>query len=567
MEEKEKPAAAPVSSAVGGTEQAQEETSRKKKLFTRRSLIASFACTGVLALVAGSLTVFSEMNPAASGGEKASLLPLKEGKDAAADNSALLQSAIDEASEAGGNVSIGEGVFYFALTDESSDGNYVVAMRDGVEVRGAGVDKTILKPLGRYAMTGEAPHGIDMFYYDGLDDGRYLKGATFRDFTIDGESTQGSLRGYNASGKGFFFKLFQDCLWENVCVRNTDGTGFGADFPINCTMRNCTAVGCGKNATSSSVGASGFGVGVGYSEDESMLIENCSSSCNTKFGFFFEHQSLFGSDGMTAKKAEGFRVSGCKAWGNLINFGGNRAYDVVYRGCESDVSSDSYTDMYTDYAFRFVDHSVRVVVEEAVVDQMYSDMTAGSSSETMEWALANNVAHVGSNDNDTFRPTDKVTRAEVAVFLWRYAGRPGNVVLGGDEPDAPATDVGADDYCADAVRWLKVDGLSTAEKFRGDDSITLGEFALLLWRYALLLNDEGSQASYALRLSRDAATTWDVPCAASAKEEQQTALSWVKDEGIMSVADAAAARSACTRIEAMDALYAFDNARNAAAAS
>ncbi len=561
MDEKAKPAVAPDDGAV---EQKLGKPSDKKKLFTRRSLIASFACTGVLALAAGSLTVFSEMNPAGTDGKKASTLALKEGKDAALDNSAILQQAIDGASEEGGAVSIGEGVFYFAFTDASSDGNYVIEMRDGVEVRGAGTDKTILKPLGRYAMTGEAPHGIDMFYYDGLDDGRYLKNATFRDFTIDGESTQGSLRGYNASGKGFFFKLFEDCLWENVCVRNTDGTGFGADFPINCTMRNCTAVGCGKNATSSSVGASGFGVGVGYSENESMLIEDCSSSCNTKFGFFFEHQSLFGSDGMTAKKAEGFRVLGCKAWGNLINFGGNRAYDVVYRGCESDVSSDSYTDMYTDYAFRFVDHSVRILVEEAVVDQMYSDIPSGSSSQTMEWALSNNVAHVGSSDNDTFRPTDKVTRAEVAVFLWRYAGRPGNVVLGDASLDAPATDVGADDYCADAVRWLKADGLSSTAKFRGDDTITVGEFALLLWRYASLLGDEASQASYALRLSRETAPAWSIPRAASAKDEEQTALSWVQSEGIMEIPDAATARSACTRIEAMDALYAFDNARNAA---
>ena len=69
-------------------------------------------------------------------------------------------------------------------------------------MRGSGKDATILKPLGRYAMTGEAPHGIDMFYYDGFDDRRYLDNASLYDFTIDGESTQGSLRGYNASGKG-----------------------------------------------------------------------------------------------------------------------------------------------------------------------------------------------------------------------------------------------------------------------------------------------------------------------------------------------------------------------------
>lgn len=561
MEEKEKPAV-PAEPGEAGGEQEEGGHPRKGKLVTRRSLVASFACTGVLALAAGVLTAVSRLGSDDSAAVKTPSLPLKEGEGAASDNARMLQEAIDAAAEAGGEVRIDEGTFYFSFTGASSDGNYVIEMRDGVEVRGAGVDKTILKPLGRYAMTGEAPHGIDMFYYDGLDEGRYLKNATFRDFTIDGESTQGSLRGYNASGKGFFFKLFQECLWENVCVRNTDGTGFGADFPINCTLRNCTAIGCGKNATSSSVGASGFGVGVGYSERESMLIENCASSCNTKFGFFFEHQSLFGSPEMTAERAEGFRVLGCTAWGNLINFGGNRAYDVVYSGCESDSSSDSFTDEYTDYAFRFVDHSVRIVVENSTVDQAYSDaLTSSARSGAVEWALANNVAHVGSGENDTFRPDDTASRAEVAIFLWRYAGRPGDVVLGEAANAAPAPDVDGSSYYADAVLWLKTDGLSTSAKFRPDDAISAGELALLLWRYAALLSDESSQAAYAVRLARENAATWEIPSAPSPKEEQQTALSWVNAEGILDVSTAAASRASCSRAQVLDALYAFDCAK------
>ena len=116
-------------------------------------------------------------------------------------------------------------------------------MRDNVEVRGSGKDATILKPLGRYAMTGEAPHGIDMFYYDGFDDRRYLDNASFYDFTIDGEHAGASA---NASGRGFLG--CSRLRWERVEVRNTDGTGFGADYPVDCVMR-CSAIGCGKNAT------------------------------------------------------------------------------------------------------------------------------------------------------------------------------------------------------------------------------------------------------------------------------------------------------------------------------
>ena len=245
-------------------------------------------------------------------------------------------------------------------------------------------------------MTGEAPHGIDMFYYDGFDDRRYLDNASFYDFAIDGESTQGSLRGYNASGKGFFFKLFRGCTWERVEVRNTDGTGFGADYPVDCVMRDCTAIGCGKNATADSYGASGFGVGVGLSEDESMVIENCTSSANTKFGFFFEHQSLYRLNGVGARRAKGFQVTNCTAWGNLINFGGNRAYDVVYDHCVSDQPKKSGEELYTDYAFTFVEHSVRILVRNATVDQMYTDVLADPSSSAAMWRMWGRAATMSS---------------------------------------------------------------------------------------------------------------------------------------------------------------------------
>lgn len=396
--------------------------------FTRRAFIASLACA-TSAAAASVMTACSKTGKGASAEQTAAfpdVIPLREGREEAAYNSSLLQQAIDDASKKGGSVHLGPGTFYFAWTKATDEGNCVVEMRDNVEVRGSGKDATILKPLGRYAMTGEAPHGIDMFYYDGFDDRRYLDNASFYDFTIDGESTQGSLRGYNASGKGFFFKLFRGCTWERVEVRNTDGTGFGADYPVDCVMRDCSAIGCGKNATEDSYGASGFGVGVGFSEDESMVIENCTSSANTKFGFFFEHQSLYRLNGVGARRAKGFHVTNCTAWGNLINFGGNRAYDVVYDHCVSDQPKKSDDELYTDYAFTFVEHSVRILVRNATVDQMYTDVLADPSSfAAIEWALSRNVAHVGASGNNEFRPENSITRAEAAEFFWRYAGRPG----------------------------------------------------------------------------------------------------------------------------------------------
>lgn len=73
---------------------------------------------------------------------------------------------------------------------------------------------------------------------------------------------------------------FKNCTWSNVVVKNTDGTGFGMDEPINCKLENCYAYGCGKvvsrmSQDSKKYGASGFGIGIGFSEDESMEIVNC----------------------------------------------------------------------------------------------------------------------------------------------------------------------------------------------------------------------------------------------------------------------------------------------------
>lgn len=503
--------------------------------FTRRAFIASLACA-TSAAAASVMTACSKAGKGANAEQTAAFLdviPLREGQEEAAYNSALLQQAIDDASKKSGSVHLGPGTFYFAWTKATDEGNCVVEMRDNVEVRGSGKDATILKPLGRYAMTGEAPHGIDMFYYDGFDDRRYLDNASFYDFTIDGESTQGSLRGYNASGKGFFFKLFRGCTWERVEVRNTDGTGFG--------------------------------VGVGLSEDESMVIENCTSSANTKFGFFFEHQSLYRLNGVGARRAKGFQVTNCTAWGNLINFGSNRAYDVVYDYCMSDQPKKSDDELYTDYAFTFVEHSVRILVRNATVDQMYTDVLADpSSSAAIEWALSRNVAHVGASGNNEFRPENSITRAEAAEFFWRYAGRPGMLPLRYDYFDDPSSDVSADSFCADAVRWLEDDEIAAGNNFRAEDKITIQEICSAMLRYAYLVEDASSEASRALMLSGED-TKWEIPSKPSSQEEEKAALDWACEQGIVTKAEAADPKASFTRARMMGMLQALDSAKTTTA--
>ena len=245
-------------------------------------------------------------------------------------NSTVLQRLIDTASlEGGGVILIPEGEYCFAQTGEQTIGAHCIKMRSDVTIRGMG-DKTVLKPVGA------SQEGLDMFYFNEyLDTGKtiYLKNCRFEDFVIDASDT--SCEVYTSAGKGFMFNLFRNCHWTRVTVKNTDATGFGVDCPIDSSITQCRAEGCGKAANTANAGASGFGIGFGYSDEEHMVISDCISVGNKKFGFFFEHQGRFNAVKYAAEDAKGFAVRNCEAKGNLYNFGGIRAINLTYENCHS----------------------------------------------------------------------------------------------------------------------------------------------------------------------------------------------------------------------------------------
>ena len=224
---------------------------------------------------------------------------------------------------------IPSGEYKFAETGQQSIGSYCIKMRSHVNIVGDG-DSTVLLPVGN------SNYGLDMFYFNELlDNGSatYLQHCTFKNFVIDASGT--SSNKYTSAGKGFMFNLCKECHWKNIIVKNTDGTGFGMDCPINCTIKNCKAINCGKAATRESNGASGFGIGFGYDNKESIQITNCVSMGNKKFGFFFEHQGRFNSNLYQASSTKGFLVNNCEADDNYYNFGGIVAMNVTYNNCTS----------------------------------------------------------------------------------------------------------------------------------------------------------------------------------------------------------------------------------------
>lgn len=245
------------------------------------------------------------------------------------DNSRILQALIDEASLDGKSVYIPAGSYQFAANGTQTVGAHCIKMRSGVSIIGDG-ENTVLMPIGYTS------YGLDMFYFnDYLDTGSavYLENCRFENFVIDALNT--SCETYTSAGKGFMFNLFRNCHFKNITVKNTDATGFGVDCPIDSSVFGCSAIGCGKAAGVDSMGASGFGIGFGYSSEENIVISDCVSSDNKKFGFFFEHQGRFDGDKYSAEDFDGFTVKNCFSDGDLFGFGGINALCVDYSDCVS----------------------------------------------------------------------------------------------------------------------------------------------------------------------------------------------------------------------------------------
>ena len=414
-------------------------------------------------------------------------------------NTIYLQACIDEVSNSGGGiVRIPAGNFYFKKAEgKGREGvSYcVIECRDNVIVEGAGTDErtgTILRP---YAPNSDL--AVDMFFFNEIAISRnpvFLKNADFRNFIIDGNEAHCEV--YSSAGKGFMINLFEDCDWENVVVKNTDGTGFGVDCPINCTIKDCIAINCGKAASENNVGASGFGIGTGYSNEESMIISNCIAIGNKKYGFFFEHQGRFYNreyNPYTATKSEGFVVSNCTASGNLYDFGGARANDVTYQNCISKVNMENDRTLSSIY---FESNSVRNHIVNCKVEKKFTDVLDNSVYyNSVNWAVNNGITEGVSKTE--FGIEQNCTRIQAIIFLFRLANRPGDVVfysgIGSntlsDDFTTGYTDIDGikifEGYL-DAIKWAKNEGIidNSSTMFFPNNDCTRADFITWLWKCA-----------------------------------------------------------------------------------
>lgn len=484
---------------------------------------------------------------------------LKTGESSAAYNTSKLQEAMNKVSEAGGGtIYLPSGTYYFgpggynSLNDKE---DFAIKCRNNVHIKGKGTDEnsnsyTVLKPLYD---DPRANGGMDMFYFNNYKDSGfqstgydtssvvdvshydangknvtwnnqtvYLINADFSDFVIDGESARGGIASaggtYRTDGKGFMINLFSDCDWNNVVVKNVDATGFGVDCPLNSTIRNCKAINCGKAATQKDQGASGFGIGTGYSNEESLIIENSIAINNKKFGFFFEHQAKFSDTHYKATSSKGFVVSNSIAGGNMYDFGGLKAYDVSYENNvsvsnagtykvnglkASDTKAGNYK--YSTLTFNndkvnlnkniqpiyFSEYSSNTLAVNTKVYGMLTDVN--SNDDAVRWAVDSGIIPISSTTK--FGVNEPINRIETIKILYAYTGREypiSNISRVSEIKNykTKISNIGFSDVNntkyeneLDNILWAYNKGvISQDKKFYPEDSCTRAQFITMLYR-------------------------------------------------------------------------------------
>lgn len=117
-------------------------------------------------------------------------------------------------------------------------------------------------------------------------------------------------------------------------------------------------------------------------------------------------------------------------------------------------------------------------------EEPFDDVWGGTFFyEPVKWAYDREIT-TGTSAH-TFGPNDVVSRAQMAVFLWRLAGEPAV------EADHGFTDVVVGSYYEAAVRWLKSSGITTGTSettFSPDDPVTRAQLAAFVFR---LVDDYG----------------------------------------------------------------------------
>ena len=145
------------------------------------------------------------------------------------------------------------------------------------------------------------------------------------------------------------------------------------------------------------------------------------------------------------------------------------------------------------YSFIMPDSEVTIkaaFLNAADVPVFFADVSAGDYYyDAVLWAVRLGITT--GTDDAHFSPNADCARGQLVTFLWRAAGKPKA------EQTALFSDVGADAYYAEAVRWAAALGIVTGYsdgRFGAGDPITRQQMAVMLYRFARALGMETAQS-------------------------------------------------------------------------
>ena len=109
-------------------------------------------------------------------------------------------------------------------------------------------------------------------------------------------------------------------------------------------------------------------------------------------------------------------------------------------------------------------------------------------SQAVGWMVDQSITQGCSGDSPLFCPHDRLNAAQLAAFMWRFAGRTYS------NHAVPFTDIGINDFYLEAARWLVEHRLwigadfqppgDSPTEFNPDDNVNRARMAVLLWNLA-----------------------------------------------------------------------------------
>jgi hypothetical protein len=210
-----------------------------------------------------------------------------------------------------------------------------------------------------------------------------------------------------------------------------------------------------------------------------------------------------------------------------------RAGTSVILHRDHEMSTTTGLDVYESFAT-----NATVIIKDGGDTLSFADVAVGAWYYDAVKFISTRGITVGDGDGN-FNPQSNLTRAQLAVILYRIAQMPDT--RGG----AAFSDVDNGEWYYDAVKWASSKGIiaGSGGKFRPNDSVTREGFAVMLWHFADKPSADGDLAKFS---DSESVSAWATD-----------AVSWAVGTGVISGSDGKLLlpQGTATRAQAAQILY------------